>query len=233
LAQKGLGADIAFRQAKAEREKAAEVLRALQETPFEVLKHLHGDKLRDMLEGYVYENLQQERMPPEQRKLLEDQKRLQMLEMQEKRRQEEDMNRKQMEAVEHYKKVYTQKVVKALDIAGLPKDAEAGERAIKYFKKAFDRGEQVTPEVVADLIREDYERSLGRTIEKLDDEEKILKLLGEKGIEKINKILSKKHQSQFNSFYPPSRQPEQREVTQKKPRHFITEDEWNSAKRTR
>lgn len=231
MAQKGFGSDTAFRQAKAKEQETAQVLRALQENPIEVLKHIHGDKLRDMLETYVYENLQQEKLPPEHRKLLEDQKRLQMLEQREREREQADLTRRQMEQVEHYKKVYTQKVVKALDLAGLPKDPEAGERAIKYFKKAFDRGEQVTPEIVAELVREDYQRNLGNTIGSLD-EEKILALLGEKGLEKINKAISKRHQGQNAGFFPPSKQPELRQQPQPQ-RHYITEDEWNSAKRTR
>lgn len=232
MAQKGLGADAAFRKAKAERDQATQVLRAIQESPFEILKHIHGDKLRDMMEEYVYNNLKQDQMSPEEKKMLADQARLKEYEEKERKRNEEEMTAKQQQAVEHYKQVYTQKIGKSLELAGLPKTEEAARRALGYYQKAFTKGIQIDPQTVGELVKEDYDREIGGNLGELDGDA-LMAMLGEKTVEKISKALLKKHQTKNSGFMPPSRQPEPRQTESAPKRHYITEDEWDSAKRGR
>jgi hypothetical protein len=233
LAQKGFASDQKFREASTLRneatqlkQQAADLLKALDENPFEVLKHLKGDKLRELAENYVYENLKYEQLDPREQKALDNERRLREYEEREQKSKQTEEQTYAQQQEEHYKQVYTQKIIESLETAQLPKTNDSARKALYYYNEAFKRGIEISPQQVGQLVRQDLEEETTSRFSSLEGED-LIKMLGQPVVDKINKALLAQHKQKNKSFMVPDTQPAMRESGNKK-RHWMSEDEYDS-----
>ena len=158
-AQLGLGADEAFQEASKMRKSAESLFEALKADPIAVLKHL-GLNVRDLTEGYLSKELQNEMLSPEQRELSD------LREF--KRRQEETTQETEkttaatakqadfQQSMQRAAKEYDTKISEVLASSNLPKTPYTVKRVAELMKNALQKGYDLDVTTAVDMVREGY-----------------------------------------------------------------------------
>jgi hypothetical protein len=177
LAQLGLGANEKFEAAAKTRKQAEQVLELLQSDPKEALKRL-GFDVRKFAEDYLYEEIQAEKLTPEQKKVKEME-----VELEKYKREKADLEQKQRE--EHISRLQQQyevdlqdKIINAIDKYKLPNNPRTVARVAEYMAKALENGYLADPLEVAPRVRADLEEE-HRSLYSQYNVEDLLKLIGE------------------------------------------------------
>lgn len=221
LAQLGLGANEKFEQAAKTRKEAEQVLELFQKNPTEALKRL-GIDVRKFSEDFLYEELQNEKLTPEQKKMKEMEQELDKY-----KKEKEDVERRAQEErfqklTSEYEASLQDGILKAIDQYKLPKNPRTVARIAEYMAKAIENGYSVDPLDVAPRVRADLEEE-HRSLYSQYAVEDILKLIGEdkaKAIRQyeVDKVRAKAPQNPTKTEQVP--QPSKNE--EEKPKKHLT-----------
>ncbi len=196
LVQKGVGATEAFQEASEMRKNAEAFVSALQKDPFRVLQHpsLKID-VRKLAEDYLWTQIQQEKMSPEERARAEREEKLRAYE------EAEEMKRKEAESkIEESRRAkqreyWTGLISNSLDKHGLPKIPWTVEETAKRMKLALENGyRDVTPDDIVPAVKEDFLAMRKHVFENMDGEQ-LSSTLGKEVVTKLNKHELKKYKT--------------------------------------
>ncbi|NCN38766.1 MAG: hypothetical protein GW914_00100, partial [Candidatus Aenigmarchaeota archaeon] len=186
--QKAFAAQEKFQHASKVQKQAEQFLEMLQRDPEAVLSHPSlGVNLREFAENYLYKQLQEERLSPE-----EKQSKIEKQELEQYRAEREEQKKAQeaekMEQLkEQYRQDYQQKFVSALEKTGIPKTDWSIKRMADYMREAIRRGHSnISPEDVAPMVKQDWLSAQRELLSSLDGEQ-LIEMVGKDTAEKIRK----------------------------------------------
>lgn len=184
-AQKGAAATETWQEAAKMKKDADDFMKRLRENPKSVLadKNL-GIDFRKVAEDYLWEQLQDEQMSPEQKAQRERERRLEILEAQEAEREKSSAEQQRLKEHEHYRNEYDQKIGKALASSGLPRTTGTVRRIAEYMKIDIDNGIDRDPMEYIDSVRSDYMQDIKELLSSVDGDA-LLKMLGDDAAKKI------------------------------------------------
>ncbi len=221
-AQKGKAADKRMAEAAAQRKKLETVMGTLKEAPMGFLEELLGAKqARELVEGHLYEKIQDETLTPEQRKTKEELSELERLraEKAEYEKAAQDEKIKVLEA--HYEQEYARDIPAALTQVGLPTSPATVKKVAYYMWQGLERGVELKAADVVNLVKEDYMSDV-RSLFGASDGESLLQMLGEDVAGKIRKAdlaRMKKEQSPVGT-------PTKGTSAERPKKKFMTMQEW-------
>lgn len=219
---KSRGADKRFESAAQIKKQAdqikqqAETFLSMLKDPASLRKVLEdpriGVDVKKFAQDYVWEQIQEEKMSPEEKAQRErDRKYEELLREKEERTTSEKQQEKLQKQVV-YENSYEEKITRALEIGGLPKTHGTVERMADYLKKAIKHNIDLSPEELVNQVRRDYSTDIDAILEHIP-EERIIELLGEKAAAKIRKAdLGRLKTTQSNPF--PKRSVQKTQKTQ-------------------
>jgi len=114
-------------------------------------------------------------MSPEQRELQASQRRLAQFEADKKARDAQDQETFLAQQAEQV----TQQIDSAIEVAGLPNNTFVFNRYIEYMTTAGEKGIEVTPAALSQLVQEDYQEAISEMLGKTAPAD-LINLLGDK-----------------------------------------------------
>lgn len=200
-------ADKRFQEAALTRRQAEQILGALKENPIHVLAHL-GLNVDELAENYLYEKIQQEQLSPEERRLQEYEAQLKRYQEQEQRQKQEQQQAYQAQLVSEARSYYANKVQQALTQAGLPDSDHNIQRVAYYLQQALNHEVDISPEEIANLLKQEAEQELNQYLTRLSPEqlahilpEELRKALRQDDVNKV-KTLKRPNKNQPNPTNP-------------------------------
>lgn len=186
--QKGLAADAKFQEASTMSKRAEGFLRALKQNPEQVLAHPSlGINLREFAENYLYKQIQQESLTPEQRQQQAERDELERYRQTEQQRKAEADTRAREEMKERYRQDYAKQFTEALETGGVPKTDWTVQRMAQYMKQAISKGyKHVKPQDVVTMVKQDWINAQRQMFEHLDGD-KLIETVGQDVADKIRK----------------------------------------------
>lgn len=184
-AQKGAAAEEKWQEAAKMKKEADAFIQRLKSNPIEVLKDpTLGVDFRKVAEDYLWEQMQDENLSPEEKQYRKDQQELKNLrEAKEKHESDLESQRHQAE-VQHFEQEYDKKVATALADSGLPKTTGTIRRITEYMLLDVKNGVERPISDYVDLVSRDYADDIKDLIGNLPAD-KLLKLLGSDVSKKI------------------------------------------------
>ncbi len=187
LAQLGRASNKRFQEAAQTKKQAEDFINLLKRDPRKVLTDpAIGLDLKKFAEDYLIEQMEQEKLTPEQIKIKELEAFKAQVEAEkienEKKREQEEFKRLQ----DHYSNEYEQKIQTALSSSGLPRTAYTVKRMAEYMSMALSNNIDLEPKNVVDLVRADYQKDIMALIGQTDGDS-LLQILGEPTANKIRK----------------------------------------------
>lgn len=186
--QKGIAAQEKFQQAATIQKQAEQFIKLLQTNPEAVLSNpALGVNLREFAENYLYKQIQQERMTPEEKEAQKEQARIakEMEELEQYRNRDKEQKQQQeqerLESLkENYRQEYAQKFMAALQKVDVPEEARgwAAGRMAEYMKSAIKQKMDVTPDQIAEVVKQEL-ITLTRTAVKSAKGQQVLDLIGD------------------------------------------------------
>jgi hypothetical protein len=217
--------------AKSKRE-VEEVLKGIRSDFKSVLKNpdkygLTPKEARQAVEDYLAEQLEEEMLSPEQRKV-RDAERIIREREEEQKKAKADQEAKQMEELkERYAQDYDKKITEALNTSGLPKTPKTVKRMAELMHKNLNLGLDLEPSQLVSIVREDYLAEIKELFSAADGET-LLKLLGDDTANKIRKS----DLARLKSKGVNTRKVEQNEpVKPQQPQRKLTTEEWLAERR--
>jgi len=211
--QKGVAAEKRFQEAAKIQKQTEQFIEALTADPVKVLSNPNlGINFREIAENYLYEQLQQEMMTPEQRQQREAMTELERYRAQEQQRIAQQREAKANQLRDRYANEYTEKFTGALQETGLPKTQWTVSRMANYMQQALQAN--IDPDVkdIAALVKEDYLQEQRELFSSLDGDS-LIETLGEDLAKKFRMAeVAKLKRSSQNSQSTPVQAPQ----TQKK-----------------
>lgn len=186
-AQKGRASHKVFEDAAKARKEAEEKLAKIKD-PRELRKILQeaGVDFRKVSEEYLFEQLEEDNLTPEQKELRElkrfkeEQERLAQ-----ERAQQEEQARLQA-AEEHYTQHYDNQIVKALEASALPRSPGVIRRVAQHMLTALESDIDLDPADAIEMVRADYATDIKSVLGGLNEND-LLQLLGDDVAGKIRK----------------------------------------------
>lgn len=176
-----------FEEGAKMRKQAEQLVELLRTNPVEALRHINGnDKVLEMANQIVYDNLQKEMMTPEERQKVELEQQVRQLEESKNQLEQEKKEREHLAMVENLRGDYEQKITSALQEAAVPKTRWSVGRMATLISSAVNNGYQVDLGVIAGLVKEDYIHDFKSFFDTADGD-MVEKLLGPELGEKIRK----------------------------------------------
>lgn len=201
LIQKGIGATETFEEAALMRKNAENFIASLKDNPFKLLSHpsLALD-VRKLAEDYLWEQIQLDKMTPEEKAFKEREARLKAFEEAEEMRVKQENQRREEAKKAKQREYWTKVISEGLQKHGLPKNAWTMEETAKRMKVAIENGDTgVTPDDVMPGIKSDWITMFKSQIGSLDGES-LSGILGKDVVNKINKNEIKKYrESKFDN----------------------------------
>lgn len=177
-AQKGAAAEEKWQEAARMKKEADAFVERLKKNPIEVLKDpTLGVDFRKVAEDYLWEQMQEENLSPEEKQYRKEQQELKDLrDAKQKHEAELEAQRHQAE-VQHFEQEYDKKVATALADSGLPKTTGTIRRITEYMLLDVKNGVERPIADYVDLVSRDYAADIKDLIGQLPAD-KLLKLLG-------------------------------------------------------
>lgn len=171
------------------KKQTEQFIKLLQENPMAVLnneKIMGQKKFREIAEQFIYEQIQQESMTPEQREAIEKDKRLSDYERREKeqREQHEQNQLKQLES--HYVQQFEKVMIEAFQSTNLPKNPFTVKRMAELMQKNLQYKLDLPPQELAKLVKEDMQNEQKHLISSASAEQ-LIEMFGEEITNKIRK----------------------------------------------
>lgn len=185
-------------EAVATKRKAAELIKQLDD-PEAILRKL-GPKGLEIAEKFLFEKLKMDSMTDQERKYYEMEMKIKDIE------EREAKQREMIEKTEAEKKEseigqkLQSTIIEAIEKTGLPKSPELVKRMAALYKKNLQYGLELSPDDLAQEVKGEVSGFV-QSIAKDADAEKLVALIGEDGVKKIQKYaiykLKEKQQAQF------------------------------------
>jgi hypothetical protein len=158
-AQLGLGADEKFQEAAQMRKSAEALFEAIKKDPIAVMKHM-GLNVRDLTEGYLAKELQDEMKDPQVREL-EDLRAFKKAQEDAKANADKENMTKSQQAefqqhMQRTAKEYDTKISQVLADSNLPKTPYTVKRVAELLKNALTKGYDLDVNTAVDMVREGY-----------------------------------------------------------------------------
>lgn len=225
---KARGADKRF-QSAAQLKKQAESFFEMIKNPESLKKVLQdprvGIDLKKFAEDYVWEQIQEQQMTPEQRAAREKDRRLAELEARDADSTRERESRAAQERQSKWEGEYERKIIQALETKGIPKSPKIVSEMAYYLEKALENGYDLSPHEIATLVQTDMGNHFKEYVEGLN-EDQFLAFLGEHNAEKLRKADVKRLKSPRGNPFP-ERQKSQGEPKQQSHRDKkVPASEW-------
>lgn len=184
-AQKGAAATETWQEAAKMKKDADAFMQRLKENPKAVLadKNL-GIDFRKVAEEYLWEQLQDEQMSPQEKAQRDKERRLEILEAEKAKRDEHESEQQRMAEHQHYIQEFDQKISKALATSGLPKTSGTVRRVAEYMKLDIDAGIDRDPIEYIDAVRADYMADIQELLSSMEGDA-LLKMLGDESAKKM------------------------------------------------
>jgi hypothetical protein len=207
-AQKYSAADKKFQEAAKVRKQAESFIRALKENPRAVLSNPNlGINLREFAEKVLWEDLQEQLVPPEEKERRAEKAELEKYREEKRKREEAARQQEQEQLKEKYRQDWSKKFNEALEQGGLPRTDWTVKQMAAYMKQALAKGyKHVEPADVVELVKADWINAQKEMFTHLDAE-KLVELLGNEAAEKLR-------QHDLKKFRPP--EPEAKPAAAKK-----------------
>jgi hypothetical protein len=184
-AQKGAAATETWQEAAKIKKEAEAFMQRLKENPRAALSDPNlGIDVRKFAEEYLWEQLQDEQMSPEQKAARAKERRLEILEAEKNARDKTEQERQQMAEHEHYRNDYDTKISKALAASGLPKTTGTVRRVVEYMRQDIQEGIDRDPADYIDIVRQDYIDDIKELMGKVDGKT-LIKMFGEETAKKM------------------------------------------------
>jgi hypothetical protein len=178
FASMGKGANQKFEEAAKYRKQAESFINRLRTDPLSVLNDPKvGINFKEIAEEYLYNQIQEERLSPEQKKQKEMEQELKKYRDKEEEGKKKQQQEQEQRLDQHYTEHYDRIITEGLSKSGLPKTAATIKSVAKYLDRALDAGLDVTVEDVIPFVKQDYLN----TIQELfgaSDGDTLLSLLG-------------------------------------------------------
>jgi len=196
LIQKGVGANETFEEAALIRRNAESFVAALKENPFKILAHPSlGLDVRKAAEDYLWEQIQHEKLSPEEKAFKEREARLNAFEEAEEMKVKAEQTKREEAKRTKQREHWINVINKGLEKHGLPKNAWTLEETAKRMKVAIEGGDSdVTPDDVMPSIKSDWVAMFKSQIGSLDGDS-LSNLFGKDVVTKINKSEIKKYRT--------------------------------------
>jgi hypothetical protein len=184
-AQKGAASTETWQEAAKMKKDADAFMQRLKENPKAVLadKNL-GIDFRKVAEEYLWEQLQDEQMSPQEKMQRDKERRLEILEAEKAKRDEYETEQQRMAEHQHYIQEFDQKISKALATSGLPKTSGTVRRVAEYMKLDIDAGIDRDPIEYIDAVRADYMADIQELLSSMEGDA-LLKMLGDESAKKM------------------------------------------------
>lgn len=184
-ASKGAAAHETWQEASAMRKQAEELIHRLKNDPMSILKDPSiGLDFRKLAEDYIWEQIQEERLSPEQKEKRKIEKELENYRKQEAERKKSEDDKKQEELNAAYQQEVDQKISKALSSSGLPKTTGTVRRMVEYMLHDVRRGISRDPSDYTEFVRQDYMNDIKDLFSETDGDT-LLKFVGDPVLKKI------------------------------------------------
>lgn len=185
LAQQGKAANKRFQEAAVTRKQAEDIIKYAQDNPAEFFKRT-GKNARQWAEDYLLEQIQHEKMSPEQKKAYENEQRLKKYEASEKAAKEKEHSDRMAALEKQHMESYDTLFVQALTESGLPRTPytikRMAELTLVNVKKKLD----LAPSQLAKIVREDY-ISEQKALFGQADGAALLEILGKDAVKRLSK----------------------------------------------
>ena len=156
----GVAAQGKMQEAAHLHKQATEFIKALKSNPLSILTDERlGLNFDEVVAAYTEQKTAYEGMSPEQRELQASQRRLAQFEADKKARDAQD----QETFLAQQAAQVTQQIDSAIEVAGLPNNTFVFNRYIEYMTTAGEKGIEVTPAALSQLVQEDYQEAICKT----------------------------------------------------------------------
>lgn len=191
LREKAKGADQKFREAAEAKKQVEQFMERFQQDPLSVLKDKRLPiNQRELAEKWLTEQLYEEMLTPEQRKLKEYEAKLGEYESKEQAIAREREERETEQRREIKRQEISQMFAKAMESTPLSKDPETAAMAMRdmamMLRAAKERGIEVGPEELAQHAQAKYQKAMYSLANTLEGED-LIGFLGEDVVKKIRK----------------------------------------------
>jgi hypothetical protein len=146
-----------MQEAATTRKQAEDFIKMLQTDPISVLTNPNlGVDFRRIAEDYLYKQIVEEQLTPEQKRLQEAERIIKERE-EEVKRKREDSERSQMEQLQnHYAQDFDKKITEALKSSNLPKTPKTVRRMAELMHRNLSHGLELEPSQLVEFVRQDY-----------------------------------------------------------------------------
>jgi hypothetical protein len=191
-AQKGAAATETWQEAAKMKREAEAFIHELKTNPMKVLKDPNlGVDMRKIAEEFIWEQMQEESLSPEQIQQRERDKELEEYRSEKQRLKQQEEQQKMSELDEHYSADYDKRITTALQTAGLPRTVGTVRRITDYMLNDVRKGVERDMTDYLDLVREDYFNDFNEFFDQTDGD-RLMKFLGDKNLKKIRESDLKK-----------------------------------------
>jgi hypothetical protein len=184
-AQLGRSSTSKFQEAAQLRKEAEDIVSRFRKDPKQALKDL-GPEARKAAEEFLWEQIQEEQLSPEQKQQRETERKLKAYEEKEKAHEEEKKQAETEKLHQQYIQEYDQKIVKSLDVSGLPKTSGTVKKMANYMMQALNAGVDLDPSEAVEMVRQDYLADIKELLGNID-ENRLLSILGDDVATKLRK----------------------------------------------
>jgi hypothetical protein len=213
--QKGLGADAKFQEASQMRRQAESFMNALKNNPESVLTHPSlGINFRELAENFLYKQIQQEQMTPEERERATERSELERFRKEEAERKQQVEEQEKAQMRQRYQEEWTNKFQDALATGGVPKTDWTISRMAQYMKQAITKGHQhVQPQDVVEYVKQDWINAQREMFSSLEGD-KLMEIVGKETADKIRKANLAQYQKTKQPSKPLTSKPKKAEDRQ-------------------
>jgi len=160
-AQKGAAATETWQEAARIKREAEAFINDLKTNPLKVMKDPNlGVDFRKIAEEYLWEQIQEEQLSPEQKQRREMEREIQTYREKEQAAKQAEEQAKSKELHDHYASDYDKKITSALSVSGLPKTTGTVRRMTDYMLIDVRNGIERDPSEYVQFVREDYMNDL-------------------------------------------------------------------------
>lgn len=187
-AQMATSANKKYQEAAKIRKQSEQLINMLKTDPWRVLAHPSlGHDLRKIAEEFVYQRIQEDKMTPEQRELMEVKEKLRVKEETEQVQKDAEVEKQNATLRAHYEDEYTKDILDTLKVSGLPQTARTVKQMAYYMYQGLERGVEMRAADVVKMVEEDYKKDIQEFIAPLDGD-RLSNFLSEDLLKKIRGI---------------------------------------------
>ena len=184
-AQKGAAAEEKWQEAARMRKEAEEFMTKLKSNPLELLKDPSlGVDFRKIAEDYIWEQMQEENLSPEDKQRKQEMKELEELRAAKQKQQTDEEEQRFQQEVEHFQQDYDKKLTQALMKSDCPKNTYTVRRIADYMNIDIKAGVERPIEDYIERVEMDYAEDFNSYLDGVPVE-KLIKIIGDKRMKKV------------------------------------------------